>query len=97
MLPYPLLPSSDISKHASQFGIGLDIHHSPAQQWAYVRHQMPDEIILLKCYDSAQGADGSALYCGHVAVQVDGDAEGVDPELVRPRESIEVRLVCLWE
>jgi predicted N-acetyltransferase YhbS len=56
---------------------------------------MPDEVILLKCYDSLQGKDGSALYCGHVAVQVDGDDEGIAQELVKPRESIEVRLV-VW-
>lgn len=54
-------------------------------------------MILLKCYDSAQGEDGSALYCAHVAVQVDDDAEGIDPALVKPRESIEVRLVAVWE
>ncbi|ORX38976.1 hypothetical protein BD324DRAFT_618077 [Kockovaella imperatae] len=87
----------DISRHASQYGIGIDIHHSPSQHWSYIRHQMPDEIILLKCYDTAQGSDGSVLYCGHVAVKVDNDADGIAPELVRPRESIEVRLVALWE
>jgi hypothetical protein len=91
------LEEGDISRHASQFGVGLDIHHNPKQAWGYIRHQMPDEVILLKCYDSLQGKDGSALYCGHVAVQVDGDDEGIAQELVKPRESIEVRLVAVWE
>ncbi|KAL1411645.1 hypothetical protein Q8F55_002609 [Vanrija albida] len=88
---------SDISKHGSQFGVGMDIHHRTGQGWAYIRHQMPDEVVFLKCFDTAQGADGSALYCGHVAVKVDNDADGIAPELVVPRESIEVRLVALWD
>ncbi|KAK8843506.1 hypothetical protein IAR55_007166 [Kwoniella newhampshirensis] len=91
------LSPSDLGTHASQFGFGHDIHHSPSQSWAYIRHQMPDEVILLKCYDSDQGKNGEVLFCGHVAVQVDNDAEGLSEELVRPRESIEVRLVALWE
>lgn len=93
MLDFTTIKPADIDKHASMFGIGMDLHHSPAQRWGYIRHQMPDEVVWLKCFDSAQGSDGSALYSGHVAVDVgaqDGD-EGV------PRESIEVRLVALWE
>lgn len=97
MLDPTTMGPSDISAHGNQFGVGLDIHHSSSQSWSYIRHQMPDEVILLKCYDTEQGQDGSVLYCGHVAVQVDSDDEGVDPFLVRPRESIEVRCVALWE
>ncbi|WVF67024.1 hypothetical protein IAT40_001767 [Kwoniella sp. CBS 6097] len=87
----------DLGTHASQFGMGHDLHHSQSQQWAYIRHQMPNDIILLKCYDTEQGANGEVKWCGHSAVQVDHDAEGISEELVRPRESIEVRLVALWE
>ena len=93
MLDFRSIEHRDISKHASMFGIGMDLHYAAQQRWGYIRHQMPDEVVWLKCFDSAQGRDGSALYCGHVAVDVgdqDGD-EGV------PRESIEVRLVALWE
>ena len=97
MCPFTHLAKEDLSRHASTFGVGLDVHHNPKQEWGYIRHQMPDEVLLLKCYDSAQGAGGSALYCAHVAVKVDGDEEGVDPALVKPRESIEVRLVAVWE
>ncbi|KAI8799834.1 hypothetical protein BJ742DRAFT_793518 [Cladochytrium replicatum] len=96
MLEFHEIGRSDISKHTSMFGTGMDLHYSPIQQWAYIRHQQPDEIIFLKCYDTAQGSDGSALYCGHVAATVD-DSEGILPELVKPRESIEVRLVAIWE
>ncbi|OCF32328.1 hypothetical protein I316_05996 [Kwoniella heveanensis BCC8398] len=87
----------DRGTHASQFGYGHDLHHSQGQRWAYIRHQMPDEVILLKCYDTEQGADGEVKWCGHSAVQVDNDADGIAEDLVRPRESIEVRLVAVWE
>ncbi|KAJ1555613.1 hypothetical protein HK405_015647, partial [Cladochytrium tenue] len=90
--------AKDLSRHASIFGIGMDLHHSPAHRWGYIRHQMPDEIIFLKCYDSFQGADGSALYSGHVAADVgDDDRVGVPVDLIRARESVEVRLVAVWE
>ncbi|OXG10868.1 hypothetical protein C367_06693 [Cryptococcus neoformans Ze90-1] len=97
MLDPTTLSPADISTHASMFGFGHDLHYAPCQQWAYIRHQMPDEAILLKCYDSDQGKSGEVLYCGHSAAQVDHDEEGVPEEMVRPRESIEVRLVAIWE
>jgi hypothetical protein len=97
MLDYHDIDPKNVHHGKSQYGIGMSISHTSAQRWGYVRHQTTDEGILLKCYDSDQGKDGSAKYCGHVACVVDGDAEGIDPALVKPRESIEVRLVALWE
>ena len=97
MLDFRTVNREDLAKHGHMFGVGFDIHHSAAQSWSYIRHQMPDEIIFLRCYDSLQGSDGGAAYAGHVAVKVDGDEEGIAPDLIRPRESIEVRLVALWE
>ncbi|WVQ81625.1 hypothetical protein IAT38_003749 [Cryptococcus sp. DSM 104549] len=96
MLDFTTFSPSDMAKNESMFGTGIQIHHSPAQKWTYVRHQMPDEIVVLLCYDSDQGKDGAALFCGHVAGVID-DSEGVDQELVCPRESIEVRMVAVWE
>ncbi|WWD20965.1 hypothetical protein CI109_105444 [Kwoniella shandongensis] len=86
----------DISKQETMFGTALQVHHNPAQKWYYLKHQMSDEIVILCCYDSFQGNDGRALYVGHVAAKID-DSEGVDKELVHPRESIEVRMVAVWE
>lgn len=96
MLDPRTLGPDDLGTHASQFGQGHDLHYSTSQRWAYIRHQMPDEAILLKCFDTDQGESGEVLYCGHAAVEVAHDADGIAPELVRPRESIEVRLVALW-
>ncbi|WVQ72167.1 hypothetical protein IAR50_001712 [Cryptococcus sp. DSM 104548] len=96
MLHFPTLSPTDTAKQESQFGTGIQIHFAPSQKWCYLRHMMPDEIVVLKCYDSLQGSDGSALYAGHVAAVID-DSDGVDPRLVAPRESIEVRMVAVWE
>ncbi|ODN83732.1 hypothetical protein L202_01824 [Cryptococcus amylolentus CBS 6039] len=96
MLHFPTLSPSDTAKQESQFGTGIQIHYAPSQKWCYLRHMTPDEIVVLKCYDSLQGSDGGALYAGHVAAEMD-DSEGVEEGLVRPRESIEVRMVAVWE
>ncbi|KAJ3200033.1 hypothetical protein HDU82_009235 [Entophlyctis luteolus] len=96
MLDFKKIAPEDLSKHASMFGVGMDLHYSANHEWNYLRHQTPGEIIFLKCYDSWQGTDGSALYCGHVAATLD-DSAGLAPEFVVPRESIEVRLVAVWE
>ena len=66
---------------------------------------MPDEVIFLKCYDSANPYDkekeaewDEVPFCAHVAVDV-GDQDDLCWEEGggRARESIEVRLVALWE
>ncbi|TYJ51929.1 hypothetical protein B9479_007468 [Cryptococcus floricola] len=96
MLHFPTLSPSSTAKQESQFGTGIQIHYSPSQKWSYLRHMTPHEIVVLKCYDSLQGADGGALYAGHVAAEMD-DSEGVEEGLVGPRESIEVRMVAVWD
>lgn len=65
------------------------------QKWNYIQHQTPSEIIYIKCYDSFQGKDGIAKSCPHTACDVFGEKE-FEGE-VKPRESIEVRLVVLHE
>lgn len=59
---------------------------------------MPDEALLLRCYDSHMGAEGQALFSAHTAVDVNdeplptGIAEGTP---LVPRTSVEVRLIVL--
>ena len=74
---------------------------------------MPDEIIFLKCYDSQNPyfqdgparqregemrGEGEVPFCGHVAIDV-GEQDELSWEEGggRARESIEVRLVAVWE
>jgi hypothetical protein len=61
------------------------------QNWYYIKQQGPDEILLLKIYDSGS-IPGKAQYTPHSGVD---DLHGVDgPE--NSRESIEVRLVACY-
>lgn len=84
------------SSHFSTF-----LHADTAQQrWSYISHQMPDEVLLLRCYDSEMGADGQALFSAHTAVDVQNEPlpKGIDANtpLVQ-RTSVEVRLVVLFK
>lgn len=59
-------------------------------RWLYVPEMRPDEVILLKNYDSA--LDGRARFTPHAAF--------LDPTAAasaRPRESIEVRAIAFFE
>jgi len=87
---------NDLSIHASVYGTGLGVTHNPEQTWSYIPRQLPSEAILLKCYDSEQGQNGSALFGPHVACTEVFGEPAFDDEHV-PRTSIEVRLVVLHE
>ncbi len=60
------------------------VHHSAGQRWHYLSRMMPNEVLLLKCYDSL--ADGRARFAPHTAF-IDPTAPADAP----PRQSIEVR------
>jgi hypothetical protein len=63
--------------------------HSDAHRWFYVSDMQPDEVILLKCYDTAD--DGRAIFTGHT-----GFRNPACPPDFTPRESIEVRTVVVY-
>jgi len=61
-----------------------DVAHHPGHRWYYAPDMEPDEVLLLKCYDSA--TDGRARFTPHCAFDLPDGAAGA-----RPRESIEIR------
>jgi hypothetical protein len=65
------------------------VKHDPNHQWYYKSELSPEEVILIKCFDSKK--DGRARRVPHTAFHVPGteDAEG--------RESIEVRALVFNE
>ena len=63
--------------------------HNPDHRWYYVSDMQPDEVMLLKCYDSAD--DGRACFTGHT-----GFNNPECPEEFTPRESIEARTVVIF-
>jgi hypothetical protein len=61
------------------------VRFDPNQRWIYFPNMTPDEILLIKTYDSRE--DGRARWCLHTAV----DIENTDANAA-PRESIESRI-----
>ncbi|GAA6017001.1 hypothetical protein JCM11491_006125 [Sporobolomyces phaffii] len=88
----------DLMRCAGAYGTHWSVSHSAGQRWSYISHQMPDEVLLLRCYDSEMGSGGQALFSAHTAIDVvneplpQGVAEGTP---LIPRTSVEVRLIVL--
>lgn len=64
--------------------------YNPNQRWYYFPKMTPDEIVLLKCYDSL--TDGTARWTAHGAFD-----DPTTPEGAPPRESIEIRTLVFYE
>ena len=65
------------------------VRHNPAHQWFFVSDMRPDEVLLLKCYDSQN--DGRARFMPHT-----GFLNPACPEKFTPRESIEARALVVF-
>lgn len=71
-------------------GMIYGLRHNPAHRWFYASAMQPDEVLLLKCYDSRR--DGRARFMPHTGFRnPDCPAEFV------PRESIEARTLVVFE
>ena len=66
------------------------LHPNPAHRWYFASAMQPNEILLLKCYDSR--ADGRARYMPHT-----GFKNPDCPTDFVPRESIEARTLVLFD
>jgi hypothetical protein len=65
-------------------GETYSVTHDPAQRWYYLSQMQPDEVLLLKCYDSDES--GVTRFSPHTAF--------ADPRVyvsAPPRQSIELR------
>lgn len=63
--------------------------HSAAHRWFMLSNMQPDEVFLLKCFDTA--TDGRAIFTGHT-----GFKNPQCPPGFKPRESIELRTVVIF-
>lgn len=64
--------------------------YNPDQRWYYFPRMTPDEIVLLKCFDSL--TDGTARWTCHGAFDDPGTPAGA-----APRESIEIRTLMFFD
>ena len=73
----------------SHMGEIYSFRHRPEHRWYYVRDMRPEEMLLLKCFDTRR--DGRARYTAHTGF--------VNPECppgTPGRESIEVRTLVVF-
>jgi hypothetical protein len=64
---------------------------NPAHKWYYASSMTPDEVLMIKIFDTNKAADGTLQRVLHSAF-THPDFEGAEP-----RESIETRSLVFWE
>ena len=74
-------------RHSGQI---YSVRHNPSHRWFYVSDMRPDEVLLLKCYDSR--TDGRARFLPHTGFR----NPACPPDFV-PRESIEARTLLVFD
>lgn len=84
--PEDLVPSDLI--HPNRKGEIYTLAPNPAHRWYYVPKMRPDEVLLIKCYDSDPSR---ASFTPHGAFD-----DPTTPAGARPRESIEVRILAVF-
>lgn len=86
--PRDLVPADLIYRNRTGeiYYASFDARH----RWLYVPDMQPDEVILLKNYDSAK--DGRARFTPHAAF-----LDPTAPQWAHPRESIEVRAIAFFD
>lgn len=63
---------------------------SPNHRWVYFPRMRPDEVILLKCFDTER--DGRARWTAHTAFD-----DPTSPPDAAPRQSIETRAIAFFD
>ena len=86
--PGDLVPSARI--YPDRRGEIQAVKFNPEHRWYFFSEMLPEETLLLKCYDSAR--DGRARFTAHSAF-LDPTAPPDSP----PRESIETRALVLFK
>ncbi len=76
-----LVPSDLI--YPNRIGETYNVLFNPAHRWHYVKEQRPNEVLLLKCYDSRTDVARFAPHTSFIVPNVPADAPA--------RESIELR------
>jgi hypothetical protein len=82
------LVAADLVYH-NRTGENYLMTYRPGHRWFYVPQMRADEVLLLKCYDSAE--DGRTRFVPHTAF-----LDPTAPADVPPRESIELRTFVFY-
>jgi len=76
-------------KYRDRTGEVYSIAYRPTHRWYYFPKMQRNEVLLLKCYDSAD--DGRARFTAHT-----GFEDPTSPPDAAPRESIEARMLVFF-
>lgn len=88
---FPAVVHYDGGAHAGGWdGESLAVSYKDRQKWYYKHRMMPDDIVLIKNYDSDLRVP--AKFCPHSAVEDGPEADGLPP-----RHSIEVRAFVFYD
>jgi hypothetical protein len=82
------LVGSDL-RYPDRTGETYAVTYNPAQRWYYFPKMQADEVILIRCFDSAR--EGAARFSAHGAFDDPSTPEGAPP-----RESIETRALVFF-
>jgi hypothetical protein len=82
------LVASDLL-YKDRIGETYNVRYNPAHRWFYAPRMSRDEVLLFRCYDSAE--DGRARFVPHVAFE---DPTAASTAI--PRESIELRTLVFY-
>ena len=82
------LVASDL-RYPDRTGETYAVTYNPAQRWYYFPRMMPEEAVLIRCFDSAR--TGAARFSAHGAFD-----DPNTPEDAPPRESIETRALVFF-
>ncbi len=72
-----------------RLGETSSVRFNPSHRWVYFSRMRPDEVLLIKCHDSA--TDGRARLSFHTAFE-----DPTTPADAPPRESIELRTLVFF-
>jgi hypothetical protein len=77
-------------KYPNRTGEIYSVTFNPRHRWFYFPRMAVDEVVLIKCYDSA--GDGRARFTAHGAFD-----DPTTPPDAAPRESIEARTLAFFD
>jgi hypothetical protein len=76
-------------RYRDRNGENYVMRHSPRHKWWYFPKMTPEQVILLKTYDSE--TDGRARFVGHSAFE-----DPSSPQNAPTRESVEIRTIAFF-
>ena len=76
-------------RYRDRTGETYAVTYNPAQRWYYFPRMMPEEVVLIRCFDSARS--GAARFSAHGAFE-----DPNTPPDAPPRESIETRVLVFF-